>query len=466
MPLGMDLNCSYYAAGKQMDLAGALSRRLLATFAGMASGTIDGYKAKIIAEFTRYLSDEQAAEADRILAAAAPGMAPAELKQKAARLEYKLDPAGVRQRKEEAARKNRRFEARREESGNAALSGRELDVSDALAAKNSVWEEAARLREAGLDVSLREARTMVYLDRLQNLNPWERLNPPYDPDDDGLGDDGRDDAPRDSDDAGRFPDDGYDEDQDGDEDENDGNGESDGDGGPGSSGPSGTPGEPGRPIGKAPLPALTNITISAGTLFGWSETPAEVAGFGLLDPDSARDLIAAASNHPRTRWCVTLLGKDGEAIAHGCSAGQHPWTPARDGPANPRDGTARAGPDGNQRAQLAELLCQLKITPAPIAKGKCDHRHREERYRPSRKLSHLTRARTITCSAPGCNAQAIHIRRITILARKSALDTSAREAVTANTGNPGTAPVKEILLRRFRCSDRRRPRAPGRLANG
>jgi hypothetical protein len=90
---------------------------------------------------------------------------------------------------------------------------------------------------------------------------------------------------------------------------------------------------------------------------------------------------------------VTLLGEDGEAIAHGCSAGQHPWIPP---------------PGDNQRAQLAELLRQLKITPAPIAKGECDHRHREDRYRPSRKLQHLIRARTATCPAPGCAAQAIY----------------------------------------------------------
>jgi hypothetical protein len=420
--LGMDLNCSYYAAGKRMGLAGALSRRLPATFAGMAAGTTDGHKARIIAEFTCYLSDEQAAEADQILAAAAPGMAPAELKRKAARLEYKLDPDGVRQRKEEAARKHRRVEARQEESGNAALSGRELDVDEALTAKNSVWAEAAALCNAGLGVSLREARTIVYLDRLRGLNPWDRLAPPYDDDGPGDGDDpnpdeephsdvpagesndpgdhgngNRDDAPRDSDDTGRFPD-GYGEDEEQDGDEGDGD-----DGGPGGSGPSGAPGRPGSPVGKAPLPALTTITVSAGTLLGWSDAPAEVAGFGLVDPGSARDLIAAASRHPRTRWCVTVLGRDGEAIAHGCSAGQHPWTPE-----NPRDGTARAGPDDNQRAQLAALLRQLGIAPAPIAKGTCDHRQRENRYRPSRKLSHVIRARTTTCSAPGCNAQAIH----------------------------------------------------------
>jgi hypothetical protein len=391
--LGMEMNCSHYAAGQRMELADGLSSRLPATFAGMAAGTIDGYRAKIIHEFTRFLSDEQAAEADKILAAAAPGMAPAELKKKAARLEMRLDPDGVRQRKEEAARKHRRVEARQEASGNASLAGRELAVDEALTAKNSVWAEAAALRNAGLDVSLREARTMVYLDRLRGLDPWERLNPPYDPDPG----DGYDD-----------PGDGYDEDEGQDEDEDGGEDDGNDDGGPGSSGPSG---QPGSPAGKVPLPALTTITVSAGTLLGWSDAPAEVSGFGLLDPGSARDLVAAASGHLRSRWCVTVLGKDGEAVAHGCSAGTHPWIPpggARDGPGNPRDGTIRAGPDDSQRAQLAELLRQLKISFAPIAKGECDHRHCEDRYRPSRKLQHLVRARTTTCPAPGCSAQAIY----------------------------------------------------------
>jgi hypothetical protein len=419
--LGFEMKCSHYAAGKRMEFADGLDRRLPVTFAGMAAGTIDGHRARIIYEFTRFLSDEQATQADQVLADAAPGMAPAELKQKAARLEYKLDPDGVRQRKEEAARKHRRVEARREDSGNARLSGRELDVDEALTAKNSVWAEAAALCNAGLDVPLREARTIVYLDRLRGLNPWDRLTPSYDPpggyddpgddepadsgsdepDDHGVpadANDGDDDR-HDGDDIGGFADDGYAEDEGQDGDEDDGKGDGD-DGGPGGSGPSG---RPGSPAGKAPLPALTNITISAGTLLGWSDAPAEVAGFGLVDPDSARDLIAAASRHPRTRWCVTVIGKDGEAIAHGCSAGQHPWTPE-----NPRDGTARAGPDDNQRAQLAALLRQLKINPAPIAKGTCDHRQHEDHYRPSRTLSHLVRARTTTCSAPGCTAQAIY----------------------------------------------------------
>jgi hypothetical protein len=56
---------------------------------------------------------------------------------------------------------------------------------------------------------------------------------------------------------------------------------------------------------------------------------------------------------------------------------------------------------------LADLLRSLSVTFEPIARDTCDHRHAEDRYVPSRKLRHLLRARTQTCSAPACNAQAM-----------------------------------------------------------
>ena len=48
-----------------------------------------------------------------------------------------------------------------------------------------------------------------------------------------------------------------------------------------------------------------------------------------MDAETARDLIEAASRHPRTRWCYTLIGPDGEATAHACARGSHPWPPPR-----------------------------------------------------------------------------------------------------------------------------------------
>jgi hypothetical protein len=49
------------------------------------------------------------------------------------------------------------------------------------------------------------------------------------------------------------------------------------------------------------------------------------AGRDIIDPQTLRDLVQAASRHPATRWCVTVTGDDRTAVAHGCARGQHPW---------------------------------------------------------------------------------------------------------------------------------------------
>jgi hypothetical protein len=162
-----------------------------------------------------------------------------------------------------------------------------------------------------------------------------------------------------------------------------------------------------HPRATAPFPAAINLTVPAGTLLGWSSAPAWAGGWGLLDADDTRDIVRAASQHPRTRWCATITGPDGTAIAHACARGQHPWAPPDPGNHSPPP-PAGDGPDPAQAAQLHDLLRRLNITPEPIARGECDHRHAEDHYTPSRKLQHLVRARTATCTAPGCGAQAVH----------------------------------------------------------
>ncbi len=177
----------------------------------------------------------------------------------------------------------------------------------------------------------------------------------------------------------------------------------------------------------APLPASINLLVPIGTLLGWSAAPAQANGIGLLDPAETRAIVQAASQHPRTRWCATIINPDGTATAHACAPGQHPWTPPPPQPPQPPPpaapppapaprlppgGAAPSGPgdspDAAQLAQLHELLRQLKLAPDPIARGQCDHRNAEDHYTPSRKLKHLLRARTATCDAPGCNAQAVY----------------------------------------------------------
>jgi hypothetical protein len=400
--LAMELVTSINAARDRMDLAADLATRLPCTFAALAAGTIDADRAWRIWVHTRFLADADAAVADKVLAAAAPGLRHDQLARKAAALEMKLDPAAVKRRKEDARTQDQRIEARREHSGNGILAGRELATEDVMASKAHIDTLAARLRGGGLGGSLRELRVLAFLDLTQGRNPLDRITRPgggQEPDPAAGHAAGEE---RDDEDSGE---DGY-----GDED--------DGGGGGGSAVEPIGPGL--RPGGQAPLPALINLIIPAGTLLGWSDAPGEAGTWGLLDSGDTRAIVAAASKHPRTRWCVTVTGPDGTAVAHGCARGQHPWTPApasapdlqrsgggaRDGPGTTPGGTPGPGPDEHQAAQLNELLRRLTVTLNPIAKGTCDHRHAEQRYAPSRLLQHLIRARTTRCSAPGCGAQA------------------------------------------------------------
>ena len=173
------------------------------------------------------------------------------------------------------------------------------------------------------------------------------------------------------------------------------------------------------------MPALINLIVPAGTLLGWGTAPGEAAGWGLLDAAETQALVKAASRHPRTRWCATLVGPDGTAIAHGCAAGQHPWQqhgpPSSGSPPDALSGSglppphasdARRGVSGAPHQELAarllDLLRRLNVTLEPIARDTCDHASAEDRYAPSRKLRHLARARNQLCTAPACNAQALY----------------------------------------------------------
>jgi hypothetical protein len=402
-------------AGSLLDAADGLATRLPRTLEGMAAGLIDARRASIIAFYTGSLRQEHAAQADEILAKVAIQVRPETLASRAAALEMKLDPQAVRDRREHAKRTRQRVEVRREMSGNASVAGRELDPAVAMASKANIHGLALRLRRSGLPGTLDALRTLVFNDLLQSRNPLDRISaspaiptraePPVgdgDPADDArMPDDATDgsaviddwspgqipppEAPADDDgepadgSAEVFP--GADEVSD----YEDGEDINHGQGGQPDSVPEPDP---------TPMPAVINLLVHAGTLLGWDTTPSQAAGWGLLDPADTRAMVRAASQHPGTRWAVTLLGADGTAVAHGLSAGQHPWEPAE-------------GATASQGAQLADLLRRLNVTLQPIARKTCDHASAENRYRPSRKLKDLLRARTATCTAPGCQAQAI-----------------------------------------------------------
>jgi hypothetical protein len=375
--LAMELVDTGASTGARIDAAIELTARLPRTLAGMAGGWIDLARACTIASRTRVMSDADAAYADEVLAEAAPGLRPDQLARKAAALEMRLAPEAVRARKELARQLGQRVEARREESGNASLAGRELDTADVIASKAHIDAIAVKLRDFGLiEGTLDTLRALALVDLTQGRDPLDRIKPTQAAEPSGP-------APEPAASSADAPE------------------SADATSEPGDSPRRG----PACPADPAPLPALVNLLVPAGTLLGWGSAPGQAGGWGLLDAEEARALVRAASRHPRTRWCFTLTAPDGTAIAHACAKGQHPWKPPD--PPGPRI-TRKPGdvPTPRQPAQLADLLRRMNVTFEPIARDTCEHRHAEDRYVPSRRLKHLLHARSQTCTAPACNAQA------------------------------------------------------------
>ena len=356
--LASELHMSQASAAGQMEYSTTVAKRLPKTFAAMHAGLIHPIHLHIIEEQTRILSDADAAKADQILAAAAPGMTYGELRYAARKLVLTLDPEAVRKAKE-ASRRDTHVRRFREESGHGGMVARELPSDELLASWQHIEQRALDLRAAGLDGTLEELRVRAFLDLLQGRDTLPQPAPDPATPDPAVPDPanaGPEQPPPDSDPPG-----------------------------PRGRGPGSPDPGPGADAGPS-LAAQVTLTIPLATYLGQSEAPGDADTYGALDGDDARDLAAAAARHPRTRWCVTALNPDGTAAAHACLRGRHP--PSGTGP----PGT---GPPITITAPLT-----------PIARGRCDHAHGEVGYHPSRKLTHLIRARNNRCTAPGCTRPA------------------------------------------------------------
>src|SRR5262249_48045211 len=173
-------------------------------------------------------------------------------------------PDKARERRETAAR-FARVERWAEDTGNAALMGRELPPDEVLAADQRITAWAGELKAAGLDGGMDELRARAYLDLL-------------------LGQDSRPAKPQ-----------------------------------PAAS----QPGTPGRPAPAGPVPAgftaKATLTVPLTTLTDRASRPGELAGLGPVDPWVARDLATAAAASPKTTWCVTVTDEKGHAVGHGCA---------------------------------------------------------------------------------------------------------------------------------------------------
>lgn len=266
-----------------------------------------------------------------------------QLRAAAARAVLAVDPEAATRRREQAEQ-DPRVRRWREDPGTAALAGYGLPPADVLEADQRLTDRALDLRSSGLTGTLDELRARAYLDTLLGRDRSGPASPDIAPPSPTA----RDPAPPSTPDSAPSP-------------------------------ASSRAPDPASQPTAGRVASMVTLTAPLTTMLGLASDPGEVAGFGPVDPALARQLGRLAAAHPATRWCLTVTDDHGQPIGHGCLPGQQLTSPR---PAS--------------RASFRPLT----VTIRPLASS--DHENNEPGYVPSRKLQHLIRARTATCSAPGC----------------------------------------------------------------
>ena len=368
------------AATRLTGLAAGLAR-LPGTAAALREGQIDGPRAAVVADETSALDDAAALAVEERVLAKAPGQTTGQLRAACRRAVLAADPqAGIRRRQQ--AEKNARVDAWTETSGTGALAGRGLPPAEMIAADKRVDALARGLKAHGVPGTLDQLRAQVFTALLAGRPLADLLPDPASPSSSAGGDlPGTGLAAR----------------------------ELAGGGLPGAgSAESAWPGWSGS----------VNLTMPLTAWLGLSGQPGEVAGLGPLDAGACRDLADLLARQSASRWCLTLTGPGGRAVAHGC---------ARTGPGSPRGGPHRAGPrrepdhpgtpdrppggrqpgSGPPGTWPMAWLTRITICGFETGTGPCTHTRETRGYRPSAALRHLIKIRDRRCSFPGCGRQAV-----------------------------------------------------------
>ena len=150
------------AADRMLDLAHDLEVKLPGTAAAFRDGTLRQSKVAIIARATAVLDPAEAREAEQQVLDRAGRLTPGGLRAAIARAVMEVAPEKAKKRREVAA-KFARVERWAEDSGNAALAGRELPPAEVLAVDQRITWWAGELRKAGLEggMDVMRARALV-----------------------------------------------------------------------------------------------------------------------------------------------------------------------------------------------------------------------------------------------------------------------------------------------------------------
>jgi hypothetical protein len=400
------LAVSVPTAEAMMWLAWDLQARLPGIAALLADGTLGYSKARAVADTFQLLNDEDAATAEALILGELPGKNYGQVKKLAEQAAVTVDPSSAVRRREDAERNKSRVQLSREDSGAAALCGRDLPTDQTLAAHARVCARARQYKDSRAfpsDTRMDQFRAAAYLDLLNNIpaetriasgqiatvTPTERgarSNPEAETSTTAQGEPtgtedttsanatnsrvaGHDDFPSEI-----AADDGNPDAFGPDDDNPDGGGPADGD--PDGRGSDGSdPG--GRRLGgddnpvasrtpsAAPSspPRLTDLVLPLATLLGLAERPGEGHSLGPLDPNLCRELALAAIDSPWTQLCVTVTNPDGIAIGHGCArSSRKPRTKPVSGAEQ-----ANTSPGSNRTPLSLPSQVNLTITAARLA---------------------------------------------------------------------------------------------------
>jgi hypothetical protein len=253
-----------------------------------------------------------------------------------------------------------------EDTGNAALMGRELPPDEVLACDQRICWWAGELRQAGLEGGMDELRARGFLDLI-------------------LGQDSRPRASQAADTAGE------------------------------GAGPAQLPPGAGPAGGAGGFAGQVTLTVPPGTVAGLADRPGELAAHGPVDPWLARDLAAAAAANPRSTWCVTVTDEHGHAVGHGCARPDPRSRRERAGPRPPGGAgfsftpAGRNGPPGGYgtwRLRIPGGEPDLIVAIDTLDTQDCSHRYQSRGHDPGVRLRHLAQIRHATCTSPICRRPA------------------------------------------------------------
>ena len=362
-----------------LTVAWHLATRLAATLEVLRDGVITRGKAELIVRLTQYLSDDEAKAVEAKILGRAGRLTPGGLRSALARAVMEVAPKTAKERRQTAAR-FARVERWAEDSGNAALMGRELPPDEVLACDQRICWWAGELKKAGLEGGMDELRARAFLDLV-------------------LGKDSR--PGQDSTAAGQAT------------------GDSAGNGSAGSDSASGTAQQPpgAGPAGGTAggFAGRVTLTVPLGTAAGLSDRPGELGGHGPVDPWLARDLLNAAAASPKTTWCVTVTDQHGHAVGHGCARPEPKSHRKRAGPTPPGGAgftftpASRDGPPGGYgtwRLRTPGGGPDLIVAIDSLDTDPCEHRYEARGHDPGVRLRHLSQVRHATCTSPVCRRPA------------------------------------------------------------